>query len=144
MMIHFMFSYLSTVAFAILINLPRRILLSSGFTGAIGWVVFISMRQAEQGITAANFMGGIAIGCLSILFSRWQKVPVLVVNVPALVPLVPGGPAYKAVREFVTGDYFAGFEQVMIVLMTSGAIAAAFMMTSLIERLITKYRQRNL
>ena len=60
--------------------------------------------------------------------------PMIIFNIPSLVPLVPGDSAYKAVREFALGDNFVGFENLMIVVITAGAIAGGFMMTSVVER----------
>ena len=63
-------------------------------------------------------------------------------NIPSLVPLVPGGPAYKAVREFALGDNFVGFENLMIVVITAGAIAGGFMMTSVVEKIVNRWQMK--
>ena len=68
--------------------------------------------------------------------------PVIIFSIPSLVHLVPGGPAYKAVREFVLGNSASGFQYVVIVILTSGAIASAFMLTSLVENIVLQWQQR--
>lgn len=137
--VHFLFSFLSTVAFGVLTNIPRKALISCGITGAVGWMIFWWLTTINYGLGAANFFAALAIGCLSIFFSRLKKMPMIIFNIPSLVPLVPGGPAYKAVREFVLGDNVVGFENLMIVLITAGAIAGGFMMTNLVEKIVLKY-----
>ena len=54
----------------------------------------------------SNLMGAFVIGILGLFFARIKKCPVTVFNIPALVPLVPGVPAYQAVRALVNGNVF--------------------------------------
>lgn len=138
--VHFSFSFLSTVAFGVLTNIPRRALLASGLTGGLGWLTYILLETHGYGLALANFGATFIIGCISIFFSRRKKIPMIIFNVPSLVPLVPGGPSYQAVRELVLGNNYIAFENVMIVLISAGSIAAAFMMTSLVERLVLKWQ----
>ncbi|MHC5269905.1 threonine/serine exporter family protein [Enterococcus sp. LJL98] len=139
MLIHFLFSFFSTVTFGVLTNVPRRTLFASGFTGALGWMLYIGLKEANFTLGFANFMAALIIGCASIFFSRKMKIPMLIFIVPSLVPLVPGGPSYLAVRAFVLGDTSQGFQHVIVVVVTAGAIAAGFMMTSLVERLVVNW-----
>ena len=136
MFIHFLFSFISTVIFGVITNVPRRSLLASGFTGAIGWMVYIGLKELQFRLGLANFIAAVMIGCFSIYFSRKQKIPMLIFIVPSLVPLVPGGPAYLAVREFVLGSPNTGFHYIAVVIVTAGAIAGGFMITSLVEKIV--------
>ena len=80
------------------------------------------------------------IGLISIFFSRVMHMPVIVFNVPSLVPLVPGGPAYMAVRYMMNQEFTESMEKVVTVLVTAGAIAIGFMFTNLIERALKRTR----
>ena len=51
------------------------------------------------------------IGLISILFSKIMHMPVIVFNVPSLVPLVPGGPAYMAVRHMMNQEFTESMEK---------------------------------
>lgn len=139
-LIQIAFSYLCTVGFGVLTNVPRRALNGCGLTGMVGWCVFLLMRQHEFGIGSSNFFAAFLIGVLSIYFSRYKKMPMIIFSIPSLVPLVPGGPAYQAVREFVLGNSSDGFQYVVVVILTSGAIAAAFMLTSLVENIVLQWQ----
>lgn len=138
--IHALFSYLSTITFGILTNVPRKALNACGITGAIGWMIFWLTKNLEVGEMFANFLGAIGIGLVSIYFSRRKKMPMTIFNIPSLVPLVPGGAAYQAVRTIVLGDFTSGAHAILTVIMTAGAIAAGFMVTSIVERLLKKTR----
>ena len=134
-------SFISTIAFGVLTNVPRRVLISSGIIGCFGWMIFYFLREFGYGLAIANFFAAVAIGCLSIFFSRKKKIPMIIFHVPSLVPLVPGGPSYKAIRELVLGHNSIAFENMMIVVITAASIAGAFMVSSLIERSILKWKK---
>lgn len=142
--VHIIASFFSTVSFGVLTNIPRRALLASGITGCIGWLIYVGIHSHGGGLGVANFLATFVIGCFSIFFSRKKRIPMIIFNIPSLVPLVPGGPAYKAVRELVLGNNTVAFENIMIVMVTAGSIASAFMMTSLVERIIIKWKKSTL
>ncbi|MCD5030192.1 threonine/serine exporter family protein [Enterococcus asini] len=137
------FSFLSTITFGILTNIPKRALISTGITGTIGWMLYWGLREASWGLGFSNFLAAFVIGCLSIYFSRHKKMPMIIFNIPSLVPLVPGGPAYKAVRELVLGDNAMAAENAVIVLVTAGAIAGGFLVTGVVENLIQKVKNHS-
>lgn len=119
----------------------RAELLACGFTGAAGWMTFwILQTYCHQNIGISNFLGAMMIGLISIFFSRIMHMPVIVFNVPSLVPLVPGGPAYMAVRYMMNQEFTESMEKVVTVLVTAGAIAIGFMFTNLIERALKRTR----
>lgn len=132
--LQFILSCLSTIGFGILTNIPRKTLLAAGFTGACGWVLYYYLRDVFSSDAMGNFLGALAIGLLSIYFSRRLKYPTIIFNIPALVPLVPGGPAYQMVRSLVFEDDAQTFGYLVKVIITAGAIAAGFMLTSLAEK----------
>ena len=39
--LHFIFSFLSTIGFAIFLSAPKRSLYVSGLIGAVGWVLYV-------------------------------------------------------------------------------------------------------
>ena len=141
LLIHFLFSFMSTVSFGVLTNVPRITLLASGLIGSLGWMVYFLMREADYSLGFSNFIAAFLIGCLSIFFSRLKKIPMLVFIVPSLVPLVPGGPAYLAVREIVIGDGNKGLYYMLIVAVTAGSIAGGFVMTTLVEKIVARFQK---
>lgn len=143
-LIQVLFSFISTVAFGVLTNIPKRALISTGITGALGWMLYWGLRKAGWGLGFSNFLAAFFIGCLSIYFSRHKKMPMIIFNIPSLVPLVPGGPAYKAVRELVLGDNAMAVQNTVIVLITAGAIAGGFLVTGVVENLLQRLKARRL
>jgi len=138
-LVQFAFSFFSSAAFGIIANIPRRALLASGFTGAIGWIIYFYLNQFFHSGAFSNFVAAFMIGCLSIFFSKKQKMPMIIFYIPGLIPLVPGGPSYEAVRAFALGDPNVGFEKLMFVMATAISIVGGLLMTSLAEQLVNKW-----
>ncbi|WP_262315357.1 threonine/serine exporter family protein [Lacticaseibacillus parakribbianus] len=132
LLVQISFSYLSTVAFAIIINVPHRALNLAGWAGAIGWLVYWLLMAAHSGRMLANLLGALAIGVCGMLFARRKKMPVIIFNIPGLVPLVPGATAYQAVRALVLGQIDQAISLTIRVAMVAGAIAVGFMLAQLL------------
>lgn len=140
--IQFTFSFFSTMAFGVLSNIPHRALLASGLTGGCGWLIYYYLNVNYDSIALANFIAAFVIGGFSILFSKKQKIPMIIFYIPGLVPLVPGGPAYEAVRAFVENQPDFGFQKIMVVATTAVSIAGGLMMTTLLEQILNHWLKR--
>lgn len=128
-----LFSFLASVAFGIILNSPRRGIFFCGLAGTLGWVSFWGSNHLVEDLAISNFIGSVAIGLFCIYLSRKLRLPVITLNTPAIVPLVPGGAAYMAVRSAVEENYVAGVSYMMDVMWTAGAIVLGFMVVKLIE-----------
>ena len=136
------FSFIASVSFGIILNGPRRGVFFGGIAGTLGWMSFWVINRAIDDLAISNFIGSVVIGLICIVLSRKLRLPVITLNTPAIVPLVPGGAAYMAVRSVVEENYMAGMNYMMDVLWTAGAIVLGFMVVKLIENEITARRLR--
>lgn len=134
-------SYCATVSFGVLTNIPKKALHACGLTGTSGWLVYASLKGYGSSEMIGYFFGALSIGLFSMYFSKKKKMPLIIFNVPSLVPLVPGGAAYQTVRSFVLGDYVAGEHYLIEMVLIATALAAGFMFTSVIEQLLRKERK---
>lgn len=138
------FSYLGTIAFAIMINIPRRALNACGLCGMAGWLTFWLLYQVGSGRMVANVMGSLILGVMGLYFARKKKMPAILFNIPGIVPLVPGVTAYQAVYEMVLGSVNKAIIYSVRVLLVAGGIAVGFMLTSLLSEIMTKIRQHRM
>ncbi|AMB93725.1 threonine/serine exporter family protein [Aerococcus sanguinicola] len=134
-------SFFGTVAFSTILNVPKRALIYCGLTGTSGWMTYKFFMYLFNEIIVANFMAAIVIGILYMQLSRRLRIPVIILNTPAILPLVPGNAAYLFVRYAVEGDYVASVQHLMTVFKVSGAIVFGFMFISLAEQQIRRQRQ---
>ena len=139
-MLHFieqaLTSFVASAAFGIIFNAPRRMLLHGGFVGMIGWIIYIVLEY--RGSVPATLAATIAVGVISQVFSRMFRAPVIIFSVAGIIPLVPGGLAYNAMRSFVQNDYSAAMEMAAKALMLSGAIAVGLVLSEVLNQMIRR------
>lgn len=139
--INIAFSYISSVGFALTINVPHRALNLAGINGIIGWMIYWFAARAGTGRMISNLLGAFVIGILSLFFARIKKCPVTVFDIPALVPLVPGVPAYQAVRSLVDGKMNAAEASLLRVAVVTCAIALGILLSTMIIELFYRAKK---
>lgn len=139
--INVVFSYVASVGFALTINVPHRALNLSGISGVAGWMVYWFAARANMGRMLSNLMGAFIIGILGLIFARIKKCPVTVFNIPALVPLVPGVPAYQAVRNLVNGETFEAETAILRVAIVTCAIALGILLSTMITEMFYRTKR---
>ncbi len=96
-------SFLGTIAFAILFNVPRRFYLSCGVIGTLGWVVYcIALPHSSAPI--ASFFGSLTVVLISRFLTVPMKCPITMFLVPGIFPLIPGASVYYTAYELVIND----------------------------------------
>ena len=66
------------------------------------------------------------------------KMPMILFNIPSLVPLVPGGQAYRAVRYFAIGKNDLALSYLVQVGMIAGSIAVGFFLAEFVSQVYFK------
>lgn len=139
--INLAFAWLASVGFGLTINVPHRALILCGVSGSAGWIVYWSVNQIGVGRLGANFLGALCVGVLDIIFARIKNCPVIIFNIPGIVPLVPGVPAYQAVRAMVEGQLSNAEDLILRVIIVTVGIAMGFMLAQSIGEIFFKMRQ---
>lgn len=135
LLVHFLFSYIATMGFGILINIPHNALLGCGAVGSLGWMTYILIFQAHLGTMLANLSGALVVGLGAAIMARVKKMPMILFNVPGMVPLVPGSQSYKAIYNFAFGRNSVALHYLVQVAMIAGAIAMGFFLAEMITRM---------
>lgn len=84
------------IGFAVLFNVPRRTLGAIYVMAALGGMLKFYMVSLEFGLVFAALCGSSLIGFLSVLAAHYRKAPPMTFALPALIPMIPGFFAYKA------------------------------------------------
>lgn len=137
-----LFGFIATIGYAILINNPKRALLYCGISGTIGWLVYWTLFTMGTGKVFSNFFGAFMAAMTGIIFARIKKMPAILFNIPALVPLVPGATAYQGIRTMVLGDLDYALRTLVVVALVTGAIAMGYMVAQLVSDTYTKIKAK--
>lgn len=123
----FIFSFLSTVGFGVITNVPRRTLLPSGITGALAWVVYLLVQDATINIILPNLLAALTIGLLANAAAILIKAPVNLLYVPCLVSLVPGAIIFLSMKGFTLGQDATALQNLLKTLTIAMSLAVGFL-----------------
>lgn len=142
LIINIVLSYLGSLSFAIINNVPHRLLNAAGITGVFGWLVYLTCKNLNLGSFVSNFMGALVIGLLSYVFARYKKVPILNFNVSALICLVPGALFYEGIYATVFKGVAVGMNIVVKVMIVILALAVGTMLSQLIDEALRQLAKK--
>lgn len=134
-------SFIATSAFGILFNAPKESLIKCGLIGMGGWLIYFLMEDYTDNAILATLAATIFIAVLSQELAKFYKTPVIIFSVAGIIPLVPGGLAYDAMRNFVENDYYSAITLVAKVFMLAGSIAFGLVFSEVINQITKKFRQ---
>lgn len=136
--LHFIFSFLSTIGFAIFLSAPKRSLYVSGLIGAVGWVLYVYLFKATNNPTLSNFVPATIIGIASEVCARKLKQPAIVFVIPGIIPLVPGLGMYNTMLYLVQENYELAASTGATALLVGGAISlGVLLVTSFVKTINT-------
>ncbi|AEV95555.1 threonine/serine exporter family protein [Pediococcus claussenii] len=140
-LLEFLLSGIATIGFGIIINIPHRALVVAGIVGGIAWTVYWLMLSAKLGLALSSLTSATIIGTLSVVAAHKLKMPMIIFNIPGIVPLVPGGQAYQMVRNFALNHTDVALHFMMQVAEVAGSIAIGFLLAELVNQLYFKIKR---
>lgn len=144
MFISIFFSYIATIAFAVLFNAPKKTLAPAGLIGAVGWAVYLFMRDfLGYSSPLSIFCATVVLSLMSELFARIYKQPVTVFTIPGIIPLVPGLPIYQGMYYMIMNAYSIGIEKLIKASLEAGAISLGILLVSGLFRVFKVRRDRH-
>ncbi|ALX49919.1 threonine/serine exporter family protein [Lentibacillus amyloliquefaciens] len=138
-----MTSFIAAAGFGVIFNVPRRALIQCGTVGMAGWILYYMLSQNGMDVVPATIFGAILAGVLSQFCAKLFKMPVIVISVSGIIPLVPGGVAYDAMRHFVENDYYTAVQLSAKVMLLAGAIAIGLMFSEVANQLMKKISRKD-
>ena len=134
-------SFIASAAFGIIFNAPRESLVKCGFTGMAGWVLYYLLVMRDISSIMATLAATLLVAVISQFFSRRYKTPIIIFSVAGIIPLVPGGLSYDAMRHFVENDYNTAIQLAARACMLAGAIAMGLLFSEVLNQLIKKTKR---
>lgn len=131
-------SLIACAAYGIIFNVPKRTFLQCGLVGMLGWLVYILLMQVSNNAILATLAAAALVTVVSQIFAKVYRTPITVFSVAGIIPLVPGGIAYDAMRNVVENRYDAAVQLAVKAFMISGAIAIGLVLSEIINQAIRK------
>ena len=93
------FAALVSFGFAYASNPPTRILFLSALVAAMGHSFRFVLTDFLNfsNLAIATFLAAFLVGCISMLLAKIAKTPAEIIAFPALLPMIPGIYAYRAI-----------------------------------------------
>lgn len=140
--LHFIYSFISTIGFSILFNVPKKSLFYAGITGAVGWSLYVYTDNITFSASFSNFIAAIIVAILGEVFARVDKKPVTVFVIPGIVPLVPGYGMYLTMINLINDDFNKAASVGIDTLFKAGAIVMGIILVSSTARIIKKNKTK--
>ena len=148
LLIEFTISFLSTMGFALITNIPKRALFPACLTGALAWLTYYVLSGQNVSLILPNFLAALVIGLLGNSLAVVYRVPVNTIYTPSLVSLVPGSVIYLGIKNLTTGNADIGKHDLFQVGIITMSLAIGFVCSKVIYQLIhpvfKKYVETNL
>ena len=129
-------SFFSTAGIAIIFNVPRNTLFHCGFVGVIGWMIYYLLTEQGMDVVDASFFSSFIIAIVAHLYARRFKMPMIIFIVAGIIPLVPGGMAYNAMRNVVEDDYLQGLQYGLKAFLITGAIVMGLVFAEVLMQFV--------
>ena len=97
----FIIASICSISFAILFNCPKKELISGGFCGGTGWLVYSIVQLFTSSVSLSVLCAAITVGLLGEAFAHKNKRPATIFIVPGIIPLVPGYGLYYTMLKVI-------------------------------------------
>ncbi|PPA69812.1 threonine/serine exporter family protein [Jeotgalibacillus proteolyticus] len=144
MLIQLITSFIAAMGFGIIFNAPKESLWKCGFVGMLGWMTYILITAQGVDEVPATVAAAFLIAIVSQVYAKVYKAPIIIYIVAGIIPLVPGGMAYNAMRNFVTNDYITALSLAAKAFMISGSIAMGIVFSEVVNQLLKQSRLKRI
>lgn len=116
-------SFIATLGFALLYQVPRRALIVCAVIGMGGYGLRSILEQVGLDLPVATFFGALFVGLVGTFPARQSQLPLVLFTITGIICMVPGIPAYKVLVYFHQGDILGGLQS---------AVEAGFVVVALV------------
>ena len=127
----FLFAAIPAVGFALVFNVPPKALKYCAILGGIGHCVRTLLLHFDCPIVFATFVASSLIGFIGVRLSHRYLAHPKVFTVAAIIPMIPGVPAYKAMIAVVQLHHF-GFSDHLVEQAISSFLNCSFILGALV------------
>lgn len=125
------FAAIPAVGFALVFNVPPKALKYCALLGALGHVTRTILMHNDVSIVFATLVGAALIGFIGVHLSHRYLAHPKVFTVAAIIPMIPGVQAYKAMIAIVQIHHY-GFSNALFEQMIASFINTTFILGALV------------
>ena len=126
-----LFAAVPAVGCALLFNVPSKALIYCAVLGALGHGFRMLLVQCSMPLVFATFFGASLIGFIGVYLSQRYLAHPKVFTVAAIIPMVPGVYAYKAMIAIVQIHHY-GYSDSLVIQMVDNFIKTGFILGALV------------
>lgn len=127
---------LGSVGFAILFNVRKRQLILFFLGGALDWAVYLLCIHHGYSVFLGTLFATMTAAFTSEVLARILRTPVLILLVPMLVPLIPGGALYRCMDALVRTNKEQFFTYGTTAITSAGAIALGIIAMTAVSHIV--------
>jgi uncharacterized membrane protein YjjP (DUF1212 family) len=133
LLLRFVASFFGVLGFALMFNSPWRMAIGAASVGMVANVVRLELVDAGVAVQASAAIAALLVGLVGTYAGPRLDVPRVTISVPAVVIMVPGVTAYRAVFALSEGETGAalvyGVQAALVVVALAIGLAVARMLT---------------
>lgn len=134
----FIYSFISTIGFSVIFNIPKGLILKSGMVGGIGWLVYYISSLFFSNSIISTFFASLTVGILGELSARYYKKPATVFIIPGIIPLVPGAGMYYTMLALIEENFYAAATKGTETIFIAAAISTGLIVSTTLSRSIRR------
>ena len=96
-------SFVGTIAFSLLFNVPKKYYVYCGMLGTFGCMCYCGMSEVFSS-TFSTFVATMVVVLSSRILAVWRKCPITIFLISGIFPLVPGASVYNTAYYFIIND----------------------------------------
>ena len=135
-MITTIMAFLGSAGFSFLFGVRGRKIAVLGAGASVGWIVYLAAARLGADVFFANFAAALTVEVLSSFLAIGLKSPVTVMQIPLLIPLIPGGDLYYMMYNLISQDFTASAQYSNQVLIKTGAIVLGIVVGANVMRML--------
>ncbi|MBQ2276422.1 MAG: threonine/serine exporter family protein [Lachnospiraceae bacterium] len=135
MIIKVLAAFVATLSFSVIMQSPKKYLLYTGITGALGWFIYLVLKDLGYNDIVGIFCATLGVALLSHIFARVFKTPVTIFLIPGIIPLVPGTGMYQIAFAIVKNEYYKVETYFLNTLQLAGMIALGIIIVDAVFQL---------
>ena len=125
---------IGSVGFALIFHMRGKQLLLMFLGGALAWAVYLLCTHFGCSEFLGVILAAMTANIISEILARVVHTPVLILLVPMLVPLIPGGALYRSMDAIIRGEKERFLAQGTSAITFAGAIALGIIATTALFR----------